>query len=211
MDGISRMRVLVTGASGFIGANVMKHLRERGYDICGCGRRQVKQNDNNYILCNLTKENPDFPADIIIHAAAVSPSPGVRFNDYFENNVLAVRNVLQYAKACGTKMLIYLAAVSSYGKVDGVLREDSPHNDMDEYGLTKYMGEQLVRNSGIPHYILVLPGVVGKGCRDNWIMNIARQICNNRDVTYFNGDGVFNNILDITDLCQFRGVLAERK
>lgn len=204
------MKVLVTGASGFIGSSVMKYLKERGYNVYGCGRRRIRQN-NNYIVCNLAEEVPDFEADIIIHTAAVSPLPGVGFQDYFENNILAVRNVLQYAKGCGAKRLIYTAAVSSYGKVDGVLREDSPHNDMGEYGLTKYVGEQLIRNSGIPYYILVLPGVVGEGCRDNWLMNTARQIYNNREVAYYNGNGMFNNILDITDLCQFIVMLMERE
>ncbi len=203
------MKILVTGASGFIGANILRYLKERGYNTYGCGRRQIEQKDDTYLVCNLAKEFPDFPADIIIHAAAVSPSADVGFYDYFDNNVLAVRNILQYAKTCGAKRLIYTAAVSSYGKVDGVLREDSPHNHADGYGLTKYVGEELVRNSQIPYYILVLPGVVGKGCRDNWIMNTARQIYNNQNVTYFNGDGMFNNILDVTDLCRFISTLTE--
>ncbi len=211
MDNTGEMKVLVTGASGFIGSSVMKDLKERGYNVYGCGRRQVEQKDYTYIVCNLAEEIPDFASDIIIHTAAVSPFSGVEFRDYVENNILAVRNVLQYAKGCGAKRLIYTAAVSSYGKVDGVLREDSPHNDMGEYGLTKYVGEQLVRNSGIPYYVLVLPGVVGEGCRNNWLMNTAGQIYNNRNVTYYNGNGMYNNVLDISDLCQFIGMLMERK
>lgn len=197
------MKILVTGASGFIGSNIMRCLNDKGHIVYGCGRKHIDPPNSKYVICNLTRDLPDLKPDVIIHAAAVSPSANVTFNDYFSNNVMATQNILEYAKLNNVKRMIFLGAVSSYGRVDGVLREDSPHNDPDDYGLTKYMAEQLIRNSKIPHYILILPGVVGKGCRDNWIMKAAGKIYNDQQFNYYNGAGLFNNILEIEDLCEF--------
>ncbi len=197
------MKILVTGVSGYIGSNLIEYLSSRGYMVYGCCRTLLGRKDGKYIICDLVKELPDIEVDVIIHTAAMSPSKDVGFNDYFDNNVMATRNILKYAKDYCVKKIIYLGTVSSYGIVDCVLREDSPHNNPGDYGLTKYISEQLVRNSKIPYDILILPAVVGKGCRDNWIMKTAKMICDNKDFTYYNGEGFFNNILEIEDLCKF--------
>ena len=185
-------KILVTGASGFIGSHVMDYLDKDGYIVYGCCRTQTKK--RMVVTCDMSRELPDMKADAVIHAAALSPSPGVTFNDYFENNIIATRNLIKFAKKSHVKRIIYMAAVSSYGRVNGILREESPHNNPDDYGLTKYVAEQLIRSSGIPYYILILPGVVGKGCRDNWIIKSARTIYRNQDFTYYNGEGKFNNM-----------------
>ena len=111
--------------------------------------------------------------------------------------------MLEYAKFHNVKRIIFIGSVVSYGEVNGVLREDSPHNNPNDYGITKYVAEQMIKSSGIPYYTLILPGVVGKNCRDNWIMNVAEALYSNKPVTYYNGQGLFNNILDVQDLCAF--------
>ncbi len=197
------MKILVTGASGYIGSNLVDYLSNKGYMVYGCCRTQVKQREERYVISDLVKEVPDFEVDIVIHTAALGPSANTDFNKYFDNNVIATRNILQYAKEYHVRKVIYMGAVSSYGNVDYVLREDSPHNNPGDYGLTKYIAEQLIRNSGIPNDILILPGVVGKGCRNNWLINTARTIYKCENFTYYNADGLFNNVLEINDLCKF--------
>lgn len=197
------MKILVTGASGFIGGKVIDYLVKSNYFVIGCGRKEKVENVDNYFICDLSRDVPDIEADVIIHTAAMSPTPGADFSDYFENNVTATRNIIEYAKKNDIKRIIYLAAVSSYGEVDTVLHENSPHNNPNAYGLTKYIGEQFIKESNIPYYILILPGVVGDGCRDNWIMNAARTLCRGEELTYYNKEGMFNNILDVNDLCIF--------
>ncbi len=200
----------MTGASGFIGSNIMDSLEQRGHTVYGCCHTKIVEKDN-FITCDLSKHMPDLQVDVVVHAAAVSPSGHATFNDYFTNNVIVSKNVLEYAKIHHVKRIIYIGAVSSYGKINGVLREDSPHNDPEDYGLTKYMAEKMVRNSKIPYYILILPGVVGKGCKDIWIMKAAKAIYSNKALNYYNGQGIFNNILEIGDLCQFIVKLLDKE
>ena len=203
------MKILVTGANGFIGSNIMKYLSNSGHTLFGCGRRPGKQADDRYFVCDLANDSLNLDVDVIIHTAAISPSAKVGFNDYFINNVMVTKNLLGYAKRHNIKRIIYMGAVSSYGEVRAALRENSPHNNPDDYGLTKYVAEKLVRDSGIPYYTLILPGVVGMNCRDNWIMNTAQTLYSNQTLVYYNGQGMFNNILEVQDLCQFINKLLE--
>lgn len=204
------MKILVTGATGFIGSNILKYLSNGGYTLFGCGRKQIEQEDYKYFVCDLTNDSLDLDVDVIIHTAAVSPSTEVSFNEFFDSNIVATMNLLEYARSHNVKRIIYMGAVSSYGDVNGVLREDSPHNNPGDYGLTKYVAEQLVKNSGILYYTLILPGVVGKNCRHNWIMNTAQTLYSNKPLTYYNGQGLFNNVLEVEDLCEFIKKLLEK-
>ena len=205
------MNILVTGTTGFIGSHIMSYLNSKGYDVYGCVRSQEKKMNNKYVVCDLENEtlNFDMDIDVVIHTAAIYPFDYLKFNDFFSSNVMATRNVLRCAKMKKIKRIIYMGSVVSYGQVIGVLREDSPHNNPNHYGLTKYVAEKLIRDSGIPYYILILPGVVGKGCRNNWIMNTAQKLYRNEDITYYNGKGLFNNILEVQDLCRYVEQLLE--
>lgn len=202
------MRILVTGANGFIGRNIVECL-SRSHIVYGCGRSLPNGLNTRYYMCDLLKGVPDVEVDVIVHAAACAPSPSVCFQEYFNNNVVATSNILKYARKQKVKKIIYLGAVSSYGVVDKVLREDSPHNNPNAYGLTKYVAERLIMDSDIPYYILILPGVVGERCRDNWIIRSALSLCYNERLVYYNGHGLFNNIVEVKDLCIFLKKLLE--
>ena len=201
---------MVTGVTGFIGSNIMRYLDSRGYTVFGCGRKKMQYDYCKYISCDLTTDIPDTKADAVIHAAGICPAKDVDFNSYFENNIVSAGNIVKYAKQHDVKRIIYIGTLASYGKVDGVLKEDSPHIDPDAYGLTKYVAEQLIINSGIPYYILNVPTVVGKGSKNNWVMRAAQAMYNNDDVIYYNGQKIFNNILEVQDLCDFIGMLVEK-
>lgn len=197
------MRVLVTGANGFIGHSLTEYLENKSYIVYGCGRKVSKWQNNRYFACDLTRELPNIEVDVIVHTAALGPSANTRFQDYFDNNVQATLNILEYAKQQKIKRIIFLGAVSSYGTVDKVLKEDSPHNEPGAYGLTKYVAERLVKDSGIPYHIMILPGVVGRNCNNNWLINTTLTLCRHEKLLYYNGGGLFNNIVEVQDLCAF--------
>lgn len=197
------LKILITGASGFIGSNIMEYLEEKEYIVFGCVRTQEKKKNERYIICDLEKEMLDIDVDVIIHAAGICSYGNTDFNAFFNGNIIATQNVLEYAKLHNVKRIIFLGSVESYGEANGVLREDSPRNNPNDYGVTKYVAEQLIRNSGISYYTLILPGVVGKNCGGNWIMNVAKALYSNKCVTYYNGQGLFNNILAVQNLCAF--------
>ena len=68
----------------------------------------------------------------------------------------------------------------------------------------------MIINSNIPYLILTLPGVVGCGCNNNWIMGTAKKLWNGQKIICYNKDGLFNNIVEISDLCRFIYILINK-
>ena len=195
-------KILITGANGFIGGHILRALHHLGYSVCGCGRGENQNPGIPYFKADLSRgvqSGEDF--DLIIHAAARSPEAA--FSDYFADNVVGTRNVVDFARRSGAKKIVYLSAVSTFGNVDAILSEDSPHNNPGDYGLTKYVAEKLIRSSGLDYDVYILPGVVGEGCRNPYIFRLAEALYQGRDVHCYNSEGMFNNVLLISDICDF--------
>ena len=180
----------------------MKSLNHLGYDVHGCVRGENRNYDIPYLMVDLLQSiQSDMDFDVIVHAAARSPEAS--FSEYFADNVIGTRNVIDFAKRSGAKKIIYLSAVSAFGNIDEVLSENSPHNNPGDYGLTKYVAEKLIRDSGLDYDVYILPGVVGEGCRNPYIIRLADALYQDHDVHCYNSDGMFNNVLLVSDLCRF--------
>ncbi len=195
-------KILVTGSNGFIGGHILRTLSRYGYAVCGCGRGENKNQGIPYLRANLAEGfqcNINF--DLIIHAAARSPEAS--FEEYFFDNVIGTQNILDFAKQNSVRKIVYLSAVSSFGRVDKVLSEESPHDSPGDYGLTKYMAEKLICNSGLDYDIYILPGVVGMGCNNPYIVRLAESLYQWHDVYCYNSEGIFNNVLLVSDLSRF--------
>jgi nucleoside-diphosphate-sugar epimerase len=188
----------------------MRYLESKGYEVIGCVRKKRTGGESNYIECDLSKEVPNVEADIVIHMAARNPKDNNTFNDYFKDNIVVTENIIKYSRQHAVKKIISAGSVSSFGNVKDILTEVSPRNDLNDYGLTKYVSERLIANSGIPSRILVFPGVIGEGCNGNWLINTAYRLKENQDVVYYNPDGYFNSIIDIEDICWFIEKLIEK-
>ena len=207
------MKIVVTGANGFIGSNITRYLCKQGHEIYGV----YHKNDSNRpagvngIFCDLSKGlEADVDADAIIHTAAKWYDTASDYMDYVNGNIIATKSILEFAYRQNVKKIIYIGAVSSYGTVfDSLLKPDSPHIEPSDYGLTKLVAERMVRECGISNRIVILPGVIGKGCHNNWLFNTASALYEGRDITVYNPDGVFNNIVDVKSVCAFINLLLE--
>ena len=196
-------KILVTGSNGFIGGYILNALSNMGYMAFGCGRGENKNINFPYLKADLSSGaiNININFDFIIHAAARSPK--APFNKYFADNVIGTQNIIEFATRNNVKKIIYLSAVSAFGDIKEVLTESSPRNNPGDYGLTKYIAEKLIYSSGLNYDVYILPGVIGKGCRDPYIMRLAEDLYNGRDVNCYNSDGIFNNVLLVDDLLNF--------
>lgn len=157
------MKILVTGAVGFIGSHTTERLHSHGHEVIALdcfsdyysldlkhlnakvltekGITVIKKN-----LCdsNFTEELPkDF--DYIFHFAA---QPGISqsstFQDYLTNNVLATKNLIDFALSCSNlKLFVNISTSSVYGLI-ATFAEDEAPKPASYYGVTKLAGEQLV-------------------------------------------------------------------
>ncbi len=167
------MRILLTGASGFIGGRFLQRFRDQpGLELLGLGRRAL--HDPLYRSLDLARpgtlevllEHEGFIPDVVIHAAALS-SPFARRSEYQRHNVEATAQVVAACERIGRPRLVYISSSSvHYQPCDQLgMREDDPIGPhyANTYAETKAAGEQLVQAYPGPWCILRPRAVFGPG------------------------------------------------
>jgi UDP-glucose 4-epimerase len=167
------MRILITGISGRIGANLAKTLLDAGHSVRGLiwsrDRRIEKFSSMNVELVEGSITEPDDVAaavdgmEVIYHLGAAFQGGGPFTNsEYFEINVRGTFNMLEAAQRLGgnLKQFVFASTDAIYSKYlpDGIaepIREDEyPLEPGGIYALTKLLGEDLcrgyVRNHALP-------------------------------------------------------------
>jgi UDP-glucose 4-epimerase len=205
------MKVLVTGASGYIGGELVKQFASEGFEVLAVYHlRQPHWDDMPHssiqnIRADLAVQTIDVgPLDLVVHAAAHTPSSkGSTVDDFMRGNVetaLSIAKTITHAKPA---LLVYLSTVSVYGRVkEPVLTENTSFDRPCTYGLTKYLSELILNEklNTIPWVCLRLPGVVGPNCFSPWLGKILAHIKKNRTVRIYNPNAPFNNIVDTAEI-----------
>ena len=165
------MRILITGASGFIGGRFLERFSSQpGIDVLGVGRRALAT--PHYRSLDLSRAGAldpllrEFAPDAVIHAAALS-APFAPRREYLRHNVEATRHVVASCRAHGRPKLIYLSSSSvHYQPRDQLgMREGDPIGPKfaNTYAETKAAGETFVREYPGAWAILRPRAVFGPG------------------------------------------------
>jgi UDP-glucose 4-epimerase len=213
-----QVRVLVTGAGGFVGSHLVDVLLGKGHQVVAIagrrttGRLSLDPDETpglTVLLQDLGEEGP-LPDGIeaVVHAAAVSPGPDVSTtaSDFVRNNAEATRRLSSWARRAGVRKFVYFSSVSAFGRVAGpVLEESSPRVEPDAYGVSKWLGEVMLEEQAdaMPSISLRLPSVIGPGAARNWLATMASAAREGREIAYFHGDADYNNTVHVEDVCRF--------
>src|SRR5947209_1827138 len=163
------MRVLVTGASGFLGHAVCRTLRERGHEGIAVVRRPGSEPTNTTPLqgdltdpAALAEAVKTAKPDAVIHLAAeiATQRDPQKIN---EVNVNGTRRLLDACRATDSPRFVFASTVVTGDAQGEVLTEDQPLPVQTAYGRSKQEGERLVRESGLPHCIIRPSHVYGPG------------------------------------------------
>jgi len=164
------MTTLLTGASGFLGREIVKQI-----DI---GEIQTLGRSNADYCVDLSREVPHVNGiDLVIHCAGkahVIPKTEAERADFFDVNVKGTENLLSGLSkmAALPRQFILISTVAVYGKQEGKgINEETPLKASDPYGQSKILKEQLVREWCDKHLvicsILRLPLLVGADAPGN--------------------------------------------
>ena len=170
---------LVTGAAGFMGKHVVRHLAELGVRVRATDlpREDTSYFDDvgaEFIGADLTKPETlpilfDASVDRVIHLGAIC-NFSTPYKKLHPVNVIGVHHITRLALAAGVKRYVHVGSTSVYGPYRGrPFSENAPRNPQDAYGTSKRDGEDIVWRSiqdGLPAIITRPCTVYGPGCSD---------------------------------------------
>lgn len=140
-------RVLVTGASGFLGTHVVRLLTERGYRVSTLGRSESMLPGLPHYKIDLSREVPTNAVrdvDAIVHLASdVSIARSIENpSAHIANNSAITFNLLEACRAAKIKpLIVYLSTDRLYGKARGPVNEQSSTFPIEPYTASKIMSE----------------------------------------------------------------------
>jgi len=192
-------RILVTGASGFVGRAVVEGLANSGHTVRAAMRQPADvfpRSVEVVAVSDLTRPVEWRAllkgAETVVHLAGIAHAgPGIAEDAYDRVNRLATAELAAAAKTVGIRHLLFMSSIRAQSgpSAPGVLSEADPPQPTDGYGRSKLAAEDAVRASGVPFTILRPVLIYGPGVKGNLqrLMSLAKQrwplplgLCSNR-------------------------------
>ena len=170
------MRVVVTGAAGFIGSHLSERLLAAGHEVVGIDcftdyyersrkerNLETSRSSDRFRFAAADLVDADLAplldgAAVVYHLAGqpgVRPSWGSQFDRYVRDNVIATQRLLEALKEAPIKRFVFAGSSSVYGDAERFpTKETALPRPVSPYGVTKLAAEHLThlytRNFGIP-------------------------------------------------------------
>lgn len=218
-----KKKILMTGATGFVGRNFIQYnIEHNKYRIDACVRNghihdlpgvdnvkdwDIRANFELYFADDILGSG----YDVFLHCASiVGNSPDISFFEYFNTNVLGTINTLKCAADLGIPNYIYISSGSVYGTPrGGVFTRESPCFPVGSYARTKYMGEQACAgvsqgSDGMTMSILRLFYPFGEGMQEfRSIPKILHDVKNKSPILIDYPNQLTINPIHINDICKY--------
>lgn len=164
------MKILVTGATGFVGTALVPDLRARGHEVVAAGRAQTgplgPDTDWSALLSGCEAVVHLAGRAHVMRETAADPEA-----EYARVNTDATLALGRQAARAGVRRFIFLSSVKAMGEgADAALRPDDPCLPEDGYGRSKLRAEQGLRRFARDFDLIVLrpPLIYGPGVKGNF-------------------------------------------
>ena len=223
-------KILITGGAGFIGSALVRELTARGHvvsilDNLSSGRRDhvplaegdihgVDSLDPAAVARVISAVQPAW----VIHLAAIHFIPECNARPYESSNINlpGTLNVLDAARNVSSVEKVFFASTAAvYADSSTAVNESSPTGPMDIYGITKLIGERLVREynlaSGMPCVIGRLFNAYGpRETNPHLIPEILRQVQEGKRDISLGNIATRRDYIHTSDMSRAIALLMER-
>ncbi|MEO6038583.1 MAG: NAD(P)-dependent oxidoreductase [Saprospiraceae bacterium] len=139
--------ILITGATGFVGAWLVRYFAAQGWAVTATGRGEAPApllTRANYFRADLRQPLLPLPADVVVHAAALASDSAPRA-DLQAANVDGTRHLFAATQHC--RCFVYISSASVYDYRLAVHREEEPVDNqrLSPYGQSKRRAEEWLR------------------------------------------------------------------
>ena len=175
-------KILVTGASGFIGSHIVEEALQQGYDVWAAVRKSssrefLKDERIHFIELNLSSQQQleeqlrGHVFDYVVHAAGATKC--LHVEDFYRINTEGTKNLVSALMAVGMplKRFVFISSLSIMGAIheqqpyQEICETDTPHPNT-AYGRSKLEAEQWLEQMDFPYVILRPTGVYGPREKD---------------------------------------------
>jgi len=177
-------KILITGASGFIGQELVKKIPKS--DVI------LDSNEFEHIdLQNKEEVMSLDSADLVIHLGGKTPRKELGWSEYFKSNIVGTLNILEYCVQKKIKKLIYVSTYV-YGKPQYLpIDENHPINPHNAYTESKYRGERWCEfycKKYDLNLITLRPfNIFGESMREGFLLtNLINSVKTDKEITVVN-------------------------
>jgi UDP-glucose 4-epimerase len=214
------MRVVVTGASGFTGSMLVRHLSAAGHEVIATTRRSSDAAGAARTVRGDLRDPATLAAtggvDAVCHTAAAIVLSGSAAEQQaaFDENVAATYAVVRWCEATGVTRLIYSSSASVYARGDGSapLDEETPFGPATPYAAGKLAGEWLAssRHLRVRGTILRYSSVYGEGQRAGSVLPRFIAAVRGGGGVAVHGSGIRSqDFVHVRDVCEANRLALE--
>lgn len=190
------LKILITGASGFLGGAVARRAKQAGFVVLGVGAREhcptmiaahlsyqsLELSDDDALEAYLAANKPD----IIVHAGWHGVAGRFKDQDVQYANIVPTSRLIELGARYGLRKFIGIGSQAEYGQYEGCINENAPTNPTTLYGAAKLaacvLARQRTQELGVDFAWMRLFAIYGPGDNPHWLIPslitaFAKGIC----------------------------------